>query len=130
MEEPTGGSTYGMRDVQTDDQGALYLHLTPLEATDKLVVASWNGRDYSGLSERNLDGTFAIALAPTEAAVLPVAQLRGRLGLRGQPASIEHRRADERKRAGHGVIRCASGVHQRLERFLRGRQRKRVEPGG
>ena len=58
-----------MRDVQTDDQGALYLHLTPLEATDKLVVASWNGRDYSGLSERNLDGTFAIALAPTEAAV-------------------------------------------------------------
>ena len=69
VEEPTGGSTYGMRDVQTDDQGALYLHLTPLEATDKLVVASWNGRDYSGLSERNLDGTFAIALAPTEAAV-------------------------------------------------------------
>ena len=57
------------RQVQTDDQGALYLHLTPLEATDKLVVASWNGRDYSGLSERNLDGTFAIALAPTEAAV-------------------------------------------------------------
>ena len=69
VEEPTGGSTYGMRDVQTDDQGALYLHLTPLEATDKLVVASWNGRNYSGLSERNLDGTFAIALAPTEAAV-------------------------------------------------------------
>ena len=45
VEEPTGGSTYGMRDVQTDDQGALYLHLTPLEATDKLVVASWNGRN-------------------------------------------------------------------------------------
>ena len=104
VEEPTGGSTYGMRDVQTDDQGALYLHLTPLEATDKLVVASECIGRVSGLSERKTGRNLRHRTRPHRRPPCTTSGTASRTaGPTRTPASIGASTRESETPAGHDV---------------------------
>lgn len=70
VDDPADPNDYGVRDVTTDDAGTLTFFLSPDEAKDKLVVASWNGRTYMGTVESDAASKgYSCGLEPTEAAL-------------------------------------------------------------
>lgn len=68
-EKPGGYEGYGVFDVATDSGGSLYFFLSEKQASDKLVTASWEGRQYFGYIGGSAQTGYEVELTPTEAAL-------------------------------------------------------------
>ena len=69
VDDPEGGNSYGVRDVDTDEDGCLHFWLTNEEAVGKLVLATCNGQVYQGATNMTDEGGWQVDLQPVDADV-------------------------------------------------------------
>ena len=69
VDDPEGGSSYGVRDVDTDEDGCLHFWLTNEEAVGKLVLATCGGQVYQGATSMTDEGGWRVDLQPVDADV-------------------------------------------------------------
>lgn len=69
VDDPEGGSSYGVRDVDTDEDGCLHFWLTNEEAVGKLVLATCGGQVYQGATSVTDEGGWRVDLQPVDADV-------------------------------------------------------------
>lgn len=69
VDDPEGGNSYGVRDVDTDEDGCLHFWLTNEEAVGKLVLATCGGQVYQGATNMTDEGGWQVDLQPVDADV-------------------------------------------------------------